>query len=83
VGEIGVSAEGGLGQLLRRDFTTEDTESTELGMESVTRIYRASGWAELTLPDILAAGAGDGFRRVLLLEGLPANRTIFLPHSLT
>jgi hypothetical protein len=41
-----------------------------------------SGWAVLTLPDILAAGAGDRFRRVLLGEGAPANWTIFLPHSL-
>ena len=40
------------------------------------------GRAELTLPDVLAAGAGDRFRRVLLHEGAPANRTIFLPHSL-
>jgi hypothetical protein len=48
----------------------------------VARSYQVSGWAVLTLPDILATRAGDRFRRVLLLQGLPANRTIFLPHSL-
>jgi hypothetical protein len=48
----------------------------------VTRIWGARGRAALTLPELLAAGAGDRFRRVLLHEGAPANRTIFLPHSL-
>src|SRR5437660_2170209 len=42
----------------------------------------ANGWRELTLPDVFAAGAGDRFRGVFLREGGPANRTIFLPHSL-
>jgi hypothetical protein len=39
--------------------------------------------AALSLPDILAAGAGDGFRRMLLFQGILANRTVFLPHNYT
>ena len=48
----------------------------------VTRSYRVGGWGSLTLPDILATRAGDRLCRVLLLQGFPANRTVFLPHSL-
>src|SRR5258708_39193327 len=40
-------------------------------------------WAALALPDVLAARARNRFRRMLLLYGIPADRTIFLPHSYT
>jgi hypothetical protein len=41
-----------------------------------------AGWP-LALPDVLAAGAGDGFGGMLLGHGILANRTIFLPHDYT
>jgi hypothetical protein len=37
----------------------------------------------LALPDILAAGAGDGFGGKFFGHGIFANRTIFLPHDYT
>ena len=45
-------------------------------------ILLANGWGASALPDIPAAGAGHRVRGILLFHGFPANRTIFLPHSL-
>jgi len=44
---------------------------------------QSDSWAALTLPDVLAAGAGDGFGGMLLGHWIFANRTIFLPHDYT
>src|SRR4029077_5482775 len=54
------------------------------GAERVLAARRSeNGLATLTLPDVLAARAGDGFGGMLLLQGILTNRTIFLPHSYT
>jgi hypothetical protein len=41
---------------------------------------RSNDRASLSLPDILAAGAGDRLRRILLFQGFLTNWTVFLPH---
>jgi hypothetical protein len=44
---------------------------------------RSNRWTALAFPDVLAAGAGDGFGGMFFGHGIFANRTVFLPHSYT
>lgn len=60
--------------------TNENTTGKYQAADKECEECSGNSWAALSLPDILAARAGDRLRRMLPFQGFLTNRTVFLPH---